>query len=401
MGGRKEKIAKKQAAEEAIIKSRDAIKKAEQYAAEKTAATENPAVSNMKDTVSKMANGEFNHIINPTSSNKGTAAVPETVTPEVPVETTQTFSDMLAPYREKAKQDKTDAVKMQKYYALTDALGAIGKMGGAAIGGAIGGNALDSAPNVGEYKRSAGYLDAFEKAKQANDRLRDLDDYEFKLNLSKKQRDEERAYNENVANAEREYRKEMILLENELRKAEKAEDRAAEEALKLKILELTQNHEEKLKKMSMEIVEKQMRGKPASDDESTGIATIFDDDRVAYLDKSDIAALMKRYINREYNGKLINEENFDAFISQNPQLVEKYLKTIGKDVKFMSLPNEAPAEDSAPETTKSTYKPNKNKFYGYGIGFIPKNAETSETVEEAVKESDISTEEYNSKFKRK
>jgi hypothetical protein len=86
---------------------------------------------------------------------------------------------------------------------------ALGQMGGAAIGGAIGGNALDSAPKVAEYKANRGYIDAFEKAKQANDRLRTLDEKEFNLNYAKQQRDEERAYREQIAEAERKFRAEQ------------------------------------------------------------------------------------------------------------------------------------------------------------------------------------------------
>lgn len=117
-----------------------------------------------------------------------------------------TFSDMLAPMRETARQEKTDALKMQKYYALADVFNALGKMGGAAVGGAIGGNMLDSAPTVGEYKESRGYLDAFERAKQANERLRDLDAKEFQLAYDKRKRDEEIAYSDKVRKEDREYK---------------------------------------------------------------------------------------------------------------------------------------------------------------------------------------------------
>lgn len=76
-----------------------------------------------------------------------------------------TISDLLSSQREAAVKDKTDAGRMQQYYALADVFNALGKMGGAVVGGAVGGNILDSAPMVGEYKESRGYLDAFERAK--------------------------------------------------------------------------------------------------------------------------------------------------------------------------------------------------------------------------------------------
>lgn len=122
------------------------------------------------------------------------------------LEKRQTFSDMLAPMRETARQEKTDALKMQKYYALADVFNALGKMGGAAVGGAIGGNMLDSAPTVGEYKESRGYLDAFERAKQANERLRDIDAQEFQLAYDNRKRDEEIAYSDKVRKEDREYK---------------------------------------------------------------------------------------------------------------------------------------------------------------------------------------------------
>lgn len=130
-----------------------------------------------------------------------------------------TISDMLAPMREAARQEKTDALKMQKYYALADVFNALGKMGGAAVGGAIGGNMLDSAPTVGEYKESRGYLDAFERAKQANERLRELDAKEFQLAYDKKKRDEERAYSDKVRKEDREYKAALDEADKEWQKA--------------------------------------------------------------------------------------------------------------------------------------------------------------------------------------
>lgn len=133
-----------------------------------------------------------------------------------------TISDMLAQRRSElrkaAEKDKTDAVKMQKYYALTDALGALGKMGGTAIGGAIGGNMMDSAPIVADYQPSRGYLNAFEQAKQANERLRALDDKEFNFAINKQQRDEERAYQRKVMQNEREYKVKEKALDKQYQK---------------------------------------------------------------------------------------------------------------------------------------------------------------------------------------
>lgn len=152
----------------------------------------------------------FNPIQTVTPNAKVTAAKAEVTTPP----TASTFSDMLAQRRNElrktAEQDKTDAVKMQKYYALTDALGALGKMGGAAIGGAIGGGMGDSAPIVADYQPSRGYVEAFEKAKQANERLRALDEQDFQLTYAKQQRDEEREYKAKTDALDKKYQKEMI-----------------------------------------------------------------------------------------------------------------------------------------------------------------------------------------------
>ena len=140
------------------------------------------------------------------------------------------WEQMLADRRETLKQDKTDAAKMQKYYALSDALKAIGKMGGTAIGSTIGGGkAIDNASPVGEYKASRGYLDAFEKAKNANEKLRALDEYELKLDYAERQKADERAYNEKQKADERSYQKEVKTDERAYNDKVRAEDKAWKE----------------------------------------------------------------------------------------------------------------------------------------------------------------------------
>lgn len=247
---------------------------------------------------------------------------------------TQSFSDMLAPLREQYKQEKTDAVKMQKYYALADAFKALGKMGGTAIGSAIGGGkAIDNASPVGEYKASRGYLDAFEKAKNANEKLRGLDEYEFKLNLSKQQRDEERAYNDAVKAEDRKYKAELMRLESELRQAEKAGDRAAEETFRLKLLELTQAHEEKLKKMSVDMVRMQMGG-DVNGEQSDSIPFTFQN-----LTKTDIPKnLYPELINwaislGQIGNDYVDNENAELVLRKHPELVNSFLNLYGLGTK--------------------------------------------------------------------
>jgi hypothetical protein len=228
-------------------------------------------------------------------------------------------------------------------------------MGGAAVGGAIGGNVLDSAPKVAEYQQSRGYIDAFEKAKQANDRLRELDDYEFKLNLSKQQRDEERAYNEKIAQLERQYRKDMMLLEHELRKAEKAEDRAAEEALRLQIIDLTQKHEEKIKQMSVEMVRMQMEGgdKKNRNQEDTVPFTFHNLTKVD-IPKNLYPELMSWASNLGQVGDtFVEAENAEAFLRKNPALVNSFLNLYG----YGNMPQTPSVETGA--QTESNAEPEK------------------------------------------
>ena len=282
-----------------------------------------------------------------------------TVTPDIQPRQI-TISDMLEGQRRKITQDKTDAAKMQKYYALADAMKALGQMGGTAIGGAIGGNALDSAPKVAEYKESRGYLDAFEKAKQANDRLRALDEKEFNLNYSKQLRDEDRAYKEKIAEKERKFRAEQAELERKWKTANAAERAKIEAA----ILASKQAHEKWLKERSLEYARIMMRGKGGSGEGSarTGSPFIFDDDSVLYMDKEDINALKNRYVNRKVGDMVIDESNFNEFIAQNPQIVSNYLKRIGKDAQFLTLEPDA-TQTTTQNTGTTNEKPKKKSFW--------------------------------------
>lgn len=296
--------------------------------------------------------------VNPIQPQQAVKATPE-VSPIQPRQIT--IADMLEGQRRKITQDKTDAAKMQKYYALSDALKALGQMGGAAIGGAIGGNALDSAPKVAEYNESRGYLDAFEKAKQANDRLRALDEKEFNLNYSKQLRDEDRKYKEQIAEKERQFRAEQAELERKWKTANAAERAKIEAA----ILASKQAHEKWLKDRSVEMVKLQMRGKGGSgaDATRTGSPVIFDDDSVLYMDKEDINALKNRYINRKVGDLVIDEENFNEFIAQNPQIVSNYLKRIGKDAQFLTLEPDAPQVVEEEKDVKVVEETPKKSFW--------------------------------------
>lgn len=301
---------------------------------------------------------------------QGAQQLNPTVTPDIQPRTI-TISDMLEGQRRKITQDKTDAAKMQKYYALSDVMKALGQMGGAAIGGAIGGNALDSAPKVAEYKESRGYIDAFEKAKQANDRLRALDEKEFNLSYAKQQKDEEREYQKSLRAEEKAYRNEMAEAERKFR-AEQAElerkwktANAAERAkIEKEILASKQAHDKWMKEKSVEMVKLQMRGKGGSDSDTTitGDPIIFDDDSVLYLDKKDLNALKNRFINRKIGDMVIDEENFNEFLASQRPFVEKYLRSIGKDAQFLTVEPEA-TQPTTQVGEATNEKPKKKSFW--------------------------------------
>lgn len=128
------------------------------------------------------------------------AGVVNSTVPEKP----KTIADLIAEGHKKAEKEKTDAQKMQRYHALTDVFNALGKMGGSVVGGAIGGDALVGT-STKEYQPNRGYLDAIEKAKTANDRIRALDDTAFQLQMNKQLRDEQWAREGKKIAEQREY----------------------------------------------------------------------------------------------------------------------------------------------------------------------------------------------------
>lgn len=285
-----------------------------------------------------------------------------------------TLSDLLEKQRKKAEVEKTDAAKMQKYYALTDALSALGKIGGSVVGGAVGGNVMDSAPAVPEYKESRGYLEAFEKAKQANDRLRALDDAEYNLAL----KDEERSYKQQEAKLEREYRKQLLDYENQLKQAQAQRNYDLELALKTKIENLTHEHrmaQEKLKgdyeteqsKIYQDTVKIQSGAKNTGSGRKTGgtssekvIPIFFKDKSVQYIPDSTLAAIKAYLINNSIGeGKKaisIDASNVDSIIRDNPELINELLINSG----VIEAPNAEDATEhevvettSAPANTKA------------------------------------------------
>lgn len=289
-----------------------------------------------------------------------------------------TLSDLLAEQRKKAEQEKTDAAKMQKYYALTDAFNALGKIGGAAVGGAVGGNAMDSAPAVAEYQPSRGYIDAFERAKQANDRLRAIDDKGFNLAL----REEDRSYRQQEARLEREYRKQLAIFENELKQAQAQKNYDLELALKTKIENLNHEHkmaQEKLKgdyeteqsKIYQETARIQASGKNGGNGKSGArnssgkiIPVIFKDKSVSHIPEGDLASIKSWLYGKTFGeGKkavTVDEYNVDSIIRDNPELINELLVNLGA---LESPVVEDVAEEEILET-KSTTTPKKTPYSG-------------------------------------
>lgn len=278
-----------------------------------------------------------------------------------------TFSDMLAPFRETAKQDKTDAVKMQKYYALTDALRSLGNMGGAAIGGAIGGNMMDSAPAVAEYKPNRGYLDAIEKAKNANDRLRALDEKEFQLRYQKSQKDAERERQELAQQAERDWQMKFFDYKTEIEQAiadERFEDSAR---LQKEMAADAQRYKMEVQNLinAGNLAEKKV-GAQISDDQYKryNVTPVwFDDGSFMEIPDKDYKSIQESLKGKTINGVYITKDNVEQFMRANPDVVKIYARP-KKDDDSNSNKTSDSKENKTTEST-STSSQNEANFKNY------------------------------------
>lgn len=312
--------------------------------------------------------------------------------PEKPKSFADILSERYEDMRKAAKQEKTDAAKMQKYYALTDALRAIGQLGGTAIGGAIGGDLPDSAPAVDPYKESRGYLDAFERAKKANDRIKELDEKGFQLAL----RDEERDYNAKAKEAENAYKakmdaadkawqidfynlraeKEKAIAEGNLKlKAELDAKEAAKQQEYLKErMAIQQQYERELKALSERIVRIQMGEDVDGTGKKLGKTTPFTFHNGSKIDipQSLYPEMLKFFASKGKIGEeVVDEENIESVLRNHPDMVNSFLRIYG-------LGEEIPVEETIveetikeEETPKTAWRPDPNKFYGYGFGYLP------------------------------
>ena len=305
-----------------------------------------------------------------------------------------TISDMLEGQRRKAMQEKTDAAKMQKYYALADVMKALGQMGGAAVGGAIGGNVLDSAPKVAEYKESRGYLDALERSKAANERLRKLDDEEFKLSYSKQQRDEERAYkaeqdkitrdyNEKQRELERQWNSEQNRIKMEWQAAVAAQDFERQAALKreladgeqkfkLQYQQIANEHDTAIKNISRDIVNIQ-----------NGIAKNpvpigFKNGKGITVPKAYYEDMQEYFIGDDWNGRKVTKDNVKNYIKHNPEAVNAYLEMYG-----MGFLDTQKAQQSTPAQATGTGNKQDATFPAH-ISQIPESEMVTDSEIEGV-----------------
>lgn len=268
----------------------------------------------------------------------------------------KTIADLIADGYKKAEKEKTDAARMQQYHALSDAFSALGRLGGSAIGGAVGGNVMDSAPVVEEYKPSRGYVDAFEKAKSANDRIKELDNMAYKLAVN----DEERKYAEAKLKEQREYDKAKTEEEREFkREMQNAkwehDDKVTKENREYltDIAAAKMEHDREIaaikasgEKKEEELIPVQFRvrkegGNRFKSDEDEYSTFAYQIPKKYYESmKADFAAT------RVFpDGERVTKETVDEYIRKNPEAVNEYLEMMGVDPKTGKSKNAGGAKE--------------------------------------------------------
>lgn len=267
---------------------------------------------------------------NPETPANPAATTEVPATPTTAEEKPKTLADYLGELRKKAEDEKTSSAKMQKYYALTDALKALGDMSSTAVGGIAGGGAMDAPYNIAEYKPNRGYLEAIEKAKKADERLRALDDKGFQLAM----RDEDRSFQQQMAKENRDFQRQMTEINAQRQEALAANNHKRalellEEKNKLqtehdeKITKLKYQYQTSIKNISKEIVKMQTSGKKTQ--------LWFDDGSKAEIGKDDYEALKRHIIGKRVGGTTVTKENVDHIISANPQYISGLMATYGID----------------------------------------------------------------------
>ena len=295
------------------------------------------------------------------------------------------FSDLFSESRKNLKQKKTDAAKMQKYYALADALKVIGDMGGTAIGGAIGGDALGGATPTEGTKPSRGYIEAFEKAKAADEALAKLDQEEYKLEIAYDKKKEEREYKEKQNALLQQYKIDLEKLRQEGRAA--SEERRAE--LKEEEMRLRAQLNEALAKLKsdlkfnndLSLLDERTNDQIELIDYRTGAQKdvidyrndngLYDSRRsretkpVRFRDGTNMQIPLTYYesmkqdlIGDDWNGKRVTKDNVEQYIRNNPNVVKDYLRGFGIEVGTSTTPlttsTPAPRETTAPSPSNGS-----------------------------------------------
>ena len=299
------------------------------------------------------------------------------------------FSDLFSESRKNLQQKKTDAAKMQKYYALADALKVIGDMGGTAIGGAIGGDALGGATPTKQSKPSRGYIDAFEKAKAADEALAKLDQEEYKLEVAYEKKKEEREYKAAQDAILQEYKIELEKLRREgINATEEKKAELKERAILLRAncsqslaeLKSTLKYNNDLSLLderaedTMDIID--YRTNAQKDVIDYRIENGLYDSRrsretkpVRFRDGTNMEIPLTYYesmkqdlIGDDWNGKRVTKDNVEQYIRNNPNVVKDYLRGFGVEVgastpsRTSSTTAPAPAPSTGSGTNTSRQK---------------------------------------------
>ena len=301
------------------------------------------------------------------------------------------FSDLFSESRKALKQKKTDAAKMQKYYALADALKVIGDMGGTAIGGAIGGDALGGVTPTKQSNPSRGYIEAFEKAKAADEALAKLDQEEYKLELAYEKKKEEREYKAAQAAILQEYKIELEKLRREgINATEEKKAELRERAILLRAncskslaeLKSTLKYNNDLSILdekaedTMDIIDYKTNAQKDVIDYRIENGLYYsrrsrETKPVRFRDGTNMEIPLTYYesmkqdlIGDDWNGKRVTKDNVEQYIRNNPNVVKDYLRGFGVEVgastpaRTSSTPapatTPAPASAPAPSTGSGT-----------------------------------------------
>lgn len=331
----------------------------------------------LKDTTTDSGSNSQDNTNNNTNTNNNSGSNQQND------EERSSIADIFAESRKKAQKEKTDAEKMQRYYALTDALKILGDMGGSVIGGALSGDAMNGVSPTKEYEPSRGYIEAFEKAKAADEALRKLDQEEYKLELSFEKKKEEREYKEKQAAILQQYKLDIERLRqeyktaNEERRAQiRQEEMAAKAAVQERIARLKAglkySHDlsylDENAKVQMEIIDyKADVNGNSSNGQQSGEKTepvMFHDNTTMEIPKRYYDSMKRDFVGNDWNGRKVTKDNVGLYIKNNPDVVKAYLESFGvtTDVSSSRETNTTSSGSSGSrQSSSSSNKSSSNK----------------------------------------